>query len=77
MRNPFANLPNPACGGAGHTLHRRKFLQGMAARYGAVFSRPGNGICHYVHLERFAKPYATLVGSDSQTDSPRRDDRKR
>jgi aconitate hydratase len=43
------------------------FLQGMAARYGAVFSRPGNGICHYVHLERFAKPYATLMGSDSHT----------
>ncbi|CAN5327967.1 aconitate hydratase [soil metagenome] len=43
------------------------FLQTMAARYGAVFSRPGNGICHYVHLERFAKPYATLVGSDSHT----------
>src|SRR5712691_12962154 len=37
------------------------FLQGMAARYGAVFSRPGNGICHYVHLERLAKHYATLV----------------
>src|SRR5919198_490611 len=43
------------------------FLQSMAARYGAVFSRPGNGICHYVHLERFAKPWATLVGSDSHT----------
>ena len=43
------------------------FLQTMAARHGAVFSRPGNGICHYVHLERFAKPYATLVGSDSHT----------
>jgi predicted aconitate hydratase len=43
------------------------FLQTMAARYGAVFSRPGNGICHYVHLERFAKPWATLVGSDSHT----------
>src|SRR2546430_1762334 len=43
------------------------FLQGMAAKYGAVFSRPGNGICHYVHLERFAKPFATLVGSDSHT----------
>lgn len=43
------------------------FLQTMAAKYGAVFSRPGNGICHYVHLERFAKPYATLVGSDSHT----------
>src|SRR5438093_4268192 len=43
------------------------FLQTMAARYGATFSRPGNGICHYVHLERFAKPYATLVGADSHT----------
>jgi aconitate hydratase len=43
------------------------FLQGMSAKYGAVFSRPGNGICHYVHLERFAKPWATLVGSDSHT----------
>src|SRR5256885_6785220 len=43
------------------------FLQGMAAKFGAMFSRPGNGICHYVHLERFAKPYATLVGADSHT----------
>src|SRR5438309_2732612 len=43
------------------------FLQGMAAKYGAVFSRPGNGICHYVHLERFANPFATLVGADSHT----------
>jgi len=43
------------------------FLQTMAARYGATYSRPGNGICHYVHLERFAKPYATLVGADSHT----------
>src|ERR671937_1096003 len=43
------------------------FLQTCAARYGAVFSRPGNGIRHYVHVERFDKPYATLVGSDSHT----------
>src|ERR671937_544869 len=43
------------------------FLQTCAARYGATFSRPGNGILHYVHLERFDKPYATLVGSDSHT----------
>ncbi len=43
------------------------FLQTCAARYGAVFSRPGNGISHYVHLERFDEPYATLVGSDSHT----------
>jgi aconitate hydratase len=43
------------------------FLQTASARYGAVFSRPGNGISHYVHLERFDQPYATLVGSDSHT----------
>jgi predicted aconitate hydratase len=43
------------------------FLQTCAARFGAVFSRPGNGISHYVHLERFDRPYATLVGSDSHT----------
>src|SRR5947208_5104033 len=43
------------------------FLQGCAARYGATFSRPGNGILHYVQLERFDRPYATLVGSDSHT----------
>src|SRR5215212_4648315 len=44
-----------------------RFLQAMAARYGAWFSRPGNGICHYVHCERFAKPGQTLVGADSHT----------
>ncbi|MBN1594633.1 aconitate hydratase [candidate division FCPU426 bacterium] len=43
------------------------FLQSMARKYGAVFSRPGNGICHQVHLERFGKPGATLLGSDSHT----------
>ena len=44
-----------------------RFLQGMAARYGAWFSRPGNGICHYIHCERFAAPGKTLVGADSHT----------
>ncbi|MGQ9617461.1 MAG: aconitate hydratase [Candidatus Aminicenantia bacterium] len=43
------------------------YLQTVAARYGAYFSRPGNGICHQVHLERFARPGATLLGSDSHT----------
>jgi aconitate hydratase len=43
------------------------FLQSAAAKFGAVFSRPGNGICHQVHLERFGKPGATLLGSDSHT----------
>jgi aconitate hydratase len=43
------------------------FLQYAAARYGAYFSRPGNGICHQVHLERFGVPGGTLLGSDSHT----------
>ncbi len=43
------------------------FLQTMAAKHGIVFSRPGNGICHQVHLERFGKPGKTLIGSDSHT----------
>jgi aconitate hydratase len=44
-----------------------RFLQAMAAKVGAWFSRPGNGICHYVHCERFAAPGKTLVGADSHT----------
>ncbi len=43
------------------------FLQSVAAKYGICFSRPGNGICHQVHLERFAVPGQTLLGSDSHT----------
>jgi aconitate hydratase len=44
-----------------------RFLQDVAAKYGIVFSRPGNGICHQIHLERFARPAYTLLGSDSHT----------
>ncbi|NCO42565.1 MAG: aconitate hydratase [Armatimonadetes bacterium CG_4_10_14_3_um_filter_66_18] len=44
-----------------------RYLQGVAAKYGIHFSRPGNGICHQVHLERFAAPGATQLGSDSHT----------
>ena len=43
------------------------YLRTVAARYGIVFSRPGNGICHQLHLERFARPGRTLIGSDSHT----------
>ncbi len=43
------------------------FLRTFAARYGLYYSRPGNGICHYIHLERFAKPGGVLVGADSHT----------
>ena len=43
------------------------YLQTIAAKYGIVFSRPGNGICHQVHLERFGIPGKTLLGSDSHT----------
>lgn len=44
-----------------------RYLQSVAQRYGIVFSRPGNGICHQVHLERFGIPGKTLLGSDSHT----------
>lgn len=44
-----------------------RFLRTAAARYGVYYSRPGNGICHQVHLERFAIPGGTLLGSDSHT----------
>jgi len=44
-----------------------KYLMSVATKYGIIFSRPGNGICHQVHLERFARPGKTLVGSDSHT----------
>jgi len=44
-----------------------RYLQSVAARYGVLFSRPGNGICHQVHLERFGEPGKTLLGSDSHT----------
>jgi aconitate hydratase len=44
-----------------------RFLQTFAAKHGIFFSKPGNGICHQVHLERFAKPGDTLLGSDSHT----------
>lgn len=43
------------------------FLQSIAKKYGVYFSKPGNGICHQVHLERFAFPGKTLLGSDSHT----------
>ncbi len=43
------------------------YLESIAKKYGIYFSRPGNGICHQVHLERFAKPGKTLLGSDSHT----------
>ncbi|HEX2916495.1 MAG TPA: aconitate hydratase [Chloroflexia bacterium] len=44
-----------------------RFLQSIAYKYGLYFSRPGNGICHQVHAERFAVPGKTLLGSDSHT----------
>ena len=43
------------------------YIQSAAKKYGLRFSRPGNGICHQVHLERFGKPGKTLIGSDSHT----------
>lgn len=43
------------------------YLQSVARRYGIIYSKPGNGICHQLHLERFGKPGKTLIGSDSHT----------
>lgn len=43
------------------------FIQSVAQKYGIIFSKPGAGICHQVHLERFAKPGTILLGSDSHT----------
>ena len=53
------------CGFENGDDHR--YLQTVAAKHGVHFSRPGNGICHQVHLERFGKPGKTLIGSDSHT----------
>jgi len=44
-----------------------KYIQTVAAKHGIYFSKPGNGICHQVHLERFGVPGMTLLGSDSHT----------
>lgn len=44
-----------------------RYIQSVAEKHGIYFSRPGNGICHQVHLERFGKPSKTLIGSDSHT----------
>ena len=44
-----------------------RFIQSIAKKHGIYFSRPGNGICHQVHLERFGVPGKTLIGSDSHT----------
>lgn len=53
------------CGFMNADDHR--YLQTVAAKHGVRFSRPGNGICHQLHLERFGKPGKTLIGSDSHT----------
>jgi aconitate hydratase len=44
-----------------------KYIQTVASKYGILFSKPGNGVCHQVHIERFAVPGQTLLGSDSHT----------
>lgn len=53
------------CGFENADDHR--FIQSIAKKHGIYFSRPGNGICHQVHLERFGIPGKTLIGSDSHT----------
>ena len=44
-----------------------RYLQTVAEKHGILFSKPGNGICHQVHLERFSRPGETLIGADSHT----------
>src|SRR5881397_2402152 len=44
-----------------------RYMQAVSRKYGAVFSKPGNGICHQVHMESFSVPGQTLLGSDSHT----------
>ena len=44
-----------------------RYLQSVASKHGVVYSRPGNGICHQLHVERFAMPGKTLIGADSHT----------
>ena len=51
----------------GESSEDHLFLQTAASRFGAIFSKPGNGVCHQVHYERFGRPGATLLGSDSHT----------
>ena len=53
------------CGFENADDHR--FIRSAAAKFGVLYSPPGNGICHQVHLERFAAPGKTLIGSDSHT----------
>ena len=53
------------CGFENADDHR--YIQTVAKKHGIYFSRPGNGICHQVHLERFSRPGKTLIGSDSHT----------
>jgi aconitate hydratase len=50
-------------------MEAHRYLQSFSERYGLLYSRPGNGISHYVHLERFARPGALLLGADSHTPS--------
>src|SRR4029450_774508 len=44
-----------------------RYMQAVSRKYGAVFSKPGNGICHQVHMESFSIPGQTLLGTDSHT----------
>jgi aconitate hydratase len=48
-------------------MDEHRYLQSFSARYGVLYSRPGNGISHYIHLERFARPGKLLVGADSHS----------
>jgi aconitate hydratase len=57
-------------------MDEHRYLQTFSARYGIHYSRPGNGISHYVHLERFAKPGEVLVGARARSRSRSRQRRR-
>ncbi len=61
----YADHNTLQCGFENADDHR--YIETVAAKHGVVFSKPGNGICHQVHLERFGRPGWTLLGSDSHT----------
>jgi aconitate hydratase len=68
-------VPNPVVAYIDHNVYQvdsrntddHRYMQTAARKYGAVFSKPGNGICHQVHMESFSVPGQTLLGSDSHT----------
>lgn len=67
VKTAVSYIDNTNLGFKGESSEDHLFLQTIASHFGAVFSKPSNGVCHQIHYERFAKPGETLLGSDSHT----------